>query len=1235
MRNESDPALGRSLVRLSRFCSLLALCFGFVVLTGWTFHIYYLKTFLPGQVTVKANTAVCMILLGIASWLASDPGQRPRSTRTILVPALAFLVSIVGLISLLETIYGWDPGLDEMIFTAHPEDGVGSVRPTLMSPIAALDFCLLGLAVTLSVVPGRWSCRALQGFSLVSGMASIFGILDFILNLSTQYTHIAVSTALVFLFLSTGTLLLRTDDGMGALLASTSFGGEVARRLLPATVFIPLLVGWLRWKGESAGLYSGWIGVVLMTIAAIILIGGLTVWTAFVIDRTDRARKHALQSLQHMASIVTCSNDGIIGKTLDGIVTSWNPGAEVIYGYSAKEMIGRSIKALIPPTHVAEFESMMQRVASGEQIRHYETPRIRKDGKIIDISLSFSPVRDQTGKIVGCSTILRDTTEEKQSQKELESVNRILRALSECTESLMRAEDEDGMLRDVCSAVVKVGQFRMAWVGYAEQDEQKSVRPMAWAGAEEGYLKSANISWADVQRGRGPTGTAIRTGKSVVCNDTLRDPHFLPWRQEAERRGYGSSIVLPLQAESGIFGALMIYAGEAQAFQAREQRLLEEFAANLSYAINALRARTELRKSEEQLRKAARYTRSLIEASVDPLVTISREGKITDVNRATESATGVEREQLIGSDFSNYFTEPDQARRGYRQVFAEGFVHDYPLALRHTSGRITDVLYNASLFKNEKGEVEGVFAAARDVTARKQAEEKARRASLYTRSLIEASVDPLVTISREGKITDVNRATESATGISREQLIGSDFSNYFTEPDEARRGYQQVFAEGLVHDYSLALRHTCGRITDVLYNASLFKNEKGEVEGVFAAARDVTARKRAEAALISSETRYRSLVIATAQIVWSTNAAGEVVEDLPTFQSFAGRTQAELQGWGWVDTLHPDDRQRAAQIWSKAVANHSLYEIEYRMRRADGEYRYMSARGVPVIDKEGSVREWIGFCNDITERKLAEDEVRKLNDELEERVKQRTAQLEAANKELEAFTYSVSHDLRAPLRHISGFSKILSEEFGPSLPEEARHHLERIQQGTSRMGTLVDDLLNLARVGRQEIRLQVTGLNSLVDEIIVLLKPDCEGRQVEWNVGSLPFIECDPGLMKQVLNNLLSNALKFTRPRPVAVIEVGQVEQQGGSVIFVRDNGVGFSMKYADKLFGVFQRLHRPEDFEGTGVGLATVQRILHKHGGNIWAESELDKGTTFYFTLAGARSEQPRTMATMVGGNS
>ena len=237
------------------------------------------------------------------------------------------------------------------------------------------------------------------------------------------------------------------------------------------------------------------------------------------------------------------------------------------------------------------------------------------------------------------------------------------------------------------------------------------------------------------------------------------------------------------------------------------------------------------------------------------------------------------------------------------------------------------------------------------------------------------------------------------------------------------------------------------------------------------------------------------------------------------------------------------------------------------------------------------------------------------------RVGERTAELTAANAELESFSYSVAHDLRAPLRQIAGFSRILAEECGPELSDNSKKYLQRIQEGSQHMGNLVDDLLLLAKVSRQKLSRRPTPLNEILDRVLESLRVEWAGREIHWQIDPLWTAHCDPGLIAQVFVNLLSNAIKFTRHQVAARIHVGQTSVNGERVLFVRDNGAGFDMAYAGKLFGVFQRLHSAQEFEGTGVGLANVQRIVHKHGGRIWAEAELEKGACFFLTLPDASS--------------
>jgi PAS domain S-box-containing protein len=395
--------------------------------------------------------------------------------------------------------------------------------------------------------------------------------------------------------------------------------------------------------------------------------------------------------------------------------------------------------------------------------------------------------------------------------------------------------------------------------------------------------------------------------------------------------------------------------------------------------------------------------------------------------------------------------------------------------------------------------------------------------------------------------------------------------------------------------------------------------EEGKVVRIIGNLMDITERKQAEEALRLSSERLQLATHVACVGIWDWDVAkNELVWDDSMYQLY-GIQREDFSGAydAWIRTVHPDDKAHTDGEIQAALRGEREYAPEFRIIRPDGSIRYIKADSRTIKDQEGKPLRMIGTNIDITEHKRAEEKIQQLNQDLEKRVAERTVQLETANKELEAFAYSVSHDLRAPLRHIDGFLDMLNARIGATLDAKSLHYMDTISDSAKRMGTLIDDLLAFSRAARCEMTTTNVDLRALIQEIIQDIAPETQGRSIDWRIGQLPVVTGDRSMLRIVLVNLISNAVKFTKKREKADIEIGHLPGSNQDiVIFVRDNGAGFDMRYVDKLFGVFQRLHRMEDFEGTGIGLANVHRIISRHGGKTWAEGKINGGATFYFSL-------------------
>jgi PAS domain S-box-containing protein len=755
-----------------------------------------------------------------------------------------------------------------------------------------------------------------------------------------------------------------------------------------------------------------------------------------------------------------------------------NERALEAYGYSREAITRIGLEDLRCGEVLPDLVEQMRRIRQHGGML-YESLHCRRDGSTFPVESSVRFVEIDGRPFY--QAIIRDITERKRAEQRIDRLTRLYEALSLAGNAIIRSTSRDELFANICRIAVEKGGFSMAWVGLVDSASH-FVLPAVFHGCDKSYLEHVIISIDDIPEGRGPTGSAIREKRHVLCPNIAEDPMMRPWRERALSLGYRSSAAFPLIVRGEGVGALMVYAPQADFFDEEITVLLDALTADLSSALESMERDASLEKSRERLGLALR-----------------------------SCSMGVWEWDVVEN--RNLWDESMYALLGLEPGTPPGKVEDF-MALVHPGDR--------------------------------------------------------------------ERVSREMTGTLVE---GGDFESRFRilRPDGSTRF---IGVQGKVYrddrDNPLRLAGVCWDITDRRLEALKLQQQKELLQTMVDAIPVMICYFDSDGSFKWANKGWEGM------LGWS----------------FTGQDVSDI-----LDMCYPDAELRR-QVRDFIAAAEGTWR-DFKTRAHDDTIIDIAWAAVRLSDETV-----IAIGQDITEWKRVEEEIRRLNAELEERVRDRTSRLEEANRELEAFSYSVSHDLRTPLRAIRGFSRMLQDERAASLDEEGRRLLGVVIANTEKMGQLIDDLLSFSRVGRNEITRSRIDMSGVVRGVIAELEPLEEGAGIEFVVESLPDAQGDAAMIRQVWVNLIANAVKFTLPKGSGLIRVGADRSEGENVYHVKDTGVGFKAEYAEKAFGIFQRLHSESEFEGTGVGLAIVERIIVRHGGRVWAEGKAGEGAEFYFSL-------------------
>jgi len=891
------------------------------------------------------------------------------------------------------------------------------------------------------------------------------------------------------------------------------------------------------------------------------------------IDITERKQsEEALRESEEKYRLISDNSvDWLYWIAPDGNIKYISPTVEMITGHSPQEFTNHPdlIQEIVYPEDQEKFNLHNLISNKPDPPDQMEFRIITKNGQMRWINHNSSPLFTDEGEYKGRRVSNRDITERKKVEEEIFASKTTLEtALASMTDAVV-ITDAEGKFIEFNEAFATFHKFK---------NKEECSKTFA---EHPGFLDAFTDEGEPLPEEQWAVPRALR-------GDTAKNTEVLLRRKDTGDTWMGSYSFAPILDRNGaIVGSVV-----------------------------AGRDITESKKADEALKLSKERYRNIFESAVIGLYRTTPEGNILLANSTLIKMLGFDSfEELAQRNLEKEGFENEGQRQAFREnMEKDGRVTGLEAVWKTKDGKSVIVNENAKVFYDNNGQVIYYEGTIEDITERKTMERTLRESEEKFRKAFLTNPDSISINSLDnGRFISVNNGFTQIYEFTEEEALGKTSLelNIWHNPEDRKQYVSRLENEGIVENYEARLTTKSGKIKNSLISAALI-----ELEGVtyiLTTIRDITERKLAEDALRESEERYRSIFENSSVGILLTTPDGEILSANEFACKLFDRSKEEMRKAGrdriidtndsrFTDIL--DERKRTGSVKGE------LTFIKKDSTRFPGEIS-----SVIFKDSEGNERTSM-VIRDLTAKKMVEEEIQNLNLMLEQRILDRTAQLKEANEELEAFSYSVSHDLRAPLRHINGFVDLLTEKYHDLLPEQGKHYLDVIVKSSTQMGTLIDDLLQFSRTGRQEKQQTNLDMNQVLQEVLNLITEDIQDRNIEWEIAELPLITGDYSLLRIVWYNLLSNAVKFTKAKDPAVIQIGFLHEKKEHLFFVRDNGAGFDMRYAQKLFGVFQRLHSKEEFEGTGIGLANVRRIIVKHGGRTWAESQPNNGATFYFTI-------------------